>query len=396
MEVLMFSRVARCQGRAVRLLAIALAAALTACSGGAPLAPGMSPASSSHSGANVQTQTASSAPGGWTFKPMYKVLPGKTATGAAQIAPSTLPLWNGSFVGTVFGTTQTYNFTMVGTDPSSTNVATTVPVEIIPLRILIGHTEFSPTKPVAGDKEPALNRILASPLFQSNVDFNQGGTDLGSTQYIDAFQRGNFWGSVQTNSNYHLLLKPSVAKVQTLRPTGSSGTIINGVGMVDFFFMDDTVQSLIKSLNVPPGTLPLFLLSGVYVTELGDLCCIGGWHSFTGTNTYSVSTYMPSTVNLPGVSGFAQNVSALSHEIGEWADDPLTNNAVCEGFFPLEVGDPLENFPNFGDFPYTSNGFTYDLQDLVFLPYFGAPPSTSVNGQSTFQGESIGVCSRGG
>lgn len=387
--------ISRCHVTAVRLLAIATAAALAACSGGAGFAPNQPSVPSSHSVATAQTQGASSVPSGWTFKPMYKVVQGKATTRQA-LTTSTLPLWNGSFVGTVFGTTQTYNFTMVGTDPSSTNVTTTVPVEIIPIKLIIGHKEFTPLKPLAGDRESPVTRILASPLFQSNVDFIQGGTDLGSTQYIDAFQRGNFWGSVQTNSNYHLLLTPSVHKEVDLRPVGSSGTIINGVGMVDFVFMDDTVQSLIKSLNVPPGTLPLFLMSGVYVTEFGDECCIGGWHNFTGTNTYAVGTYMPSTVNIPNVSGFSQNVSALSHEIGEWADDPLTNNVVCDGFGILEVGDPLENNPNFGSFPYTSNGFTYDLQDLTFLPYFGAPPSTSVNDFFTFQGETLGVCQNGG
>lgn len=308
-----------------------------------------------------------------------------------------LPLWNGSFVGTVFGTTQTYNFTMVGTDPSATNTTTTVPVEIIPVEIRIGNQTFTPMKAVSGDKESALDRTLASPIFQSNVDFNQGGTDIGTTQYEDAFQRANFWGSVQTNSNYHLLLSPSVAPKQELRPAGSSATIINGVGMVDFVYFDDTVQALISKLNVPAGTMPMVIVSNVYFTEFGDECCIGGWHGVRGSNSaYGVFTYMPSTVNLPGVSGFSQNVAALSHELGEFVDDPLTNNVVCDGFGILEVGDPLENNPNFGAYPYSSNGFTYDLQDLTTLPYFGAPPSTTVNGWSTFQGETLSPCQNGG
>ena len=29
---------------------------------------------------------------------------------------------------------------------------------------------------------------------------------MGTTQYIDAYQRANFWGTVQSNPNYHLLL----------------------------------------------------------------------------------------------------------------------------------------------------------------------------------------------
>jgi hypothetical protein len=35
---------------------------------------------------------------------------------------------------------------------------------------------------------------------------------------------------------------------------------------------------------------------------------------------------------------------------------------------------------NNGDYPYKQNGFTYHRQDLMFLPYPGAPASTSANG----------------
>jgi len=90
-------------------------------------------------------------------------------------------------------------------------------------------------------------------------------------------------------------------------------------------------------------------------------------------------------------------VSVLSHEIGEWADDPLTlnyngNNTPC-GI--LEVGDPLEGNPNYGAHPYKLNRFTYNLQDLVTLPYFGAPIGTSVNGWLSFQDASLSICSNG-
>ena len=43
-----------------------------------------------------------------------------------------------------------------------------------------------------------------------------------------------------------------------------------------------------------------------------------------------------SYISEPG--DFSQDVSALSHETGEWYDDPLTNNGVACGI--LEVGDP--------------------------------------------------------
>lgn len=39
--------------------------------------------------------------------------------------------------------------------------------------------------------------------------------------------------------------------------------------------------------------------------------------------------------------------------------------------------------------------FTYNLEDLVTLSYFGAPACTSVNGFRTFQGQSLTVCQNG-
>ena len=92
----------------------------------------------------------------------------------------------------------------------------------------------------------------------------------------------------------------------------------------------------------------------------------------------------------------AQDVSATSHELGEWMDDPFGNNRVIcrndntNGF--LEVGDPIEGFPNHGNFPYKVNGFTYNLQSLVFMTYFGAPKKTSANGWFSFQNDMKHVC----
>jgi hypothetical protein len=74
-------------------------------------------------------------------------------------------------------------------------------------------------------------------------------------------------------------------------------------------------------------------------------------------------------------------------------DDPFVNNSApslggCGGI--LEVGDPLENNPNFGDYAYSLNGFTYHLQDLVFLDYFSGDNSLQVNGWYSFQDNKTG------
>src|ERR1022692_280216 len=99
------------------------------------------------------------------------------------------------------------------------------------------------------------------------------------------------------------------------------------------------------------------------------------------------------TSNVNSSGSFSQDVSALSHEIGEWLDDPFTDNRVnCHDNSILEVGDPLEGNSNYGGFPYTLGGFTYNLQSLVVLGYFGAPASTSVHSWLSFQNDESHVC----
>src|SRR5262249_36191523 len=120
-----------------------------------------------------------------------------------------LTQWNGSFTDTHDHGVHT--FTMVGTNPATTNTTTTIPLFIIPIKMVFdashGNHTFDPdVDSFEGQSVPVTATVLRSPLFQSNVDFNQGGTDLGNTQYVDAFQRGNAWHYVQRNTNYHVLL----------------------------------------------------------------------------------------------------------------------------------------------------------------------------------------------
>jgi hypothetical protein len=113
-------------------------------------------------------------------------------------------------------------------------------------------------------------------------------------------------------------------------------------------------------------------------------------HVVTGGGVpYSDFTY----IQRAGV--FSQDVSALSHEIGEYVDDPFTDNgdtpAACTALGNhnslYEVGDPIEvdTSPLYGDYPYALSGFTYHLQDLVTPVYSGALTSTSVNGLESFK-----------
>jgi hypothetical protein len=330
-------------------------------------------------------------------RPMYTVLAPHLRSDIAP-PPASLQTWNGSF--TYNGTNYSYN--MVGTAPS-TNTSTTVTTYIIPVKIVIttrkgAKTTFDPSH-VLSTGNTVTTQTTISPIFNSTTTYNQGGVNVGTTQYEDAFQRANFWGTVQTDTNYHVLLGgPTVLAEQTLSPPtrdGKTGSPFGfTAGEVDINWFDSQLPTIISNLGIQPNTFPIFLTYDVYLTQNGQ-CCIGGYHSSEGSlsnpQSYSEFTY----VDHPGA--FSQDVSALSHEIGEWVDDPLVvntggNNTPC-GI--LEVGDPLENNPNYGGYPYVLNGFTYNLQDLVTLPYFGAPPSTSVNDFFTFQGESLSVCQNG-
>jgi hypothetical protein len=80
----------------------------------------------------------------------------------------------------------------------------------------------------------------------------------------------------------------------------------------------------------------------------------------------------------------------MSHEIGEWLDDPFGNNIVptwghvgqvsgCQT--NLENGDPVTGTA----FTATLGGFTYHPEDLVFFSWFARQtPSIAVNGWYTF------------
>jgi hypothetical protein len=329
-------------------------------------------------------------------RPMFVNLPGHLFSDVIAAAGTSLPSWDGSF--TYSGAQYSYN--MVGTAPS-TNTSTTITTYIIPVKIVITgkggkKTTFDPAHVLSNGNSVTTNTV-DSPIFDSTTTYTQGGVDVGTTQYIDAFQRANFWGTVKTATNYHLLLSATVLPEQTLTPTktyGKTGTPFGfTAGEVNINWFDAQLPGIMTKLGITPNTFPIFLTYDVYLTQNG--CCIGGYHSSEGSTSnpqsYAEATYVDH------VGAFSQDVSALSHEVGEWADDPLTvnyngNNTPC-GI--LEVGDPLEGNANYGGYHYTLHGFTYNLQDLVTLPYFGAPPSTSVNNYFSFQGETLTVCQNG-
>ena len=82
-------------------------------------------------------------------------------------------------------------FTMAGTDPSKTNTTTTFTVWVIPIKFVYdashGNHTFDPKHKLSNGRT-VIQNTLKSPLFNAGIDFKQGATDLGNTQYIDVQQ----------------------------------------------------------------------------------------------------------------------------------------------------------------------------------------------------------------
>ena len=339
-------------------------------------------------------------------KPMFKVGPRHNNPIPPHPASSNLPQWNGSFTDL---TGKTVTFTQIGGDPSNTNSTSTINVLVIPLRFVIRQNgkkyvfDAKNVKMADNHDRNVVQALVKSPIFTSDIDYHPHDpscgrkcVDLGQTQYIDAFQRGTWWGNdVGTNTDYHVLLSPTIEQEQTIDVSCTSGCVANEfgvqVGLYNFGLMDAKLQSFMKSItDVNPGVLPLFVSYDVYLTSGG--CCIGGYHNSNsgppGGQTYAYATY----VDHPGA--FSQDVSALTHEIGEWMDDPFIgyNNVNCTDNGWMEVGDPLEGRANYGSFHYKDKGYTWNLQSLVYIDYFGAPTSDSANQWYSFRADETHVC----
>jgi probable HAF family extracellular repeat protein len=306
----------------------------------------------------------------------------------------TIPHWSDTF--TYQGLE--YKYTMVGTDPKLGSQTTVIPTEIIPLRFVFpdGSVLDASTDPVDG--ETAIQRIIESPIFQ-NYNFVIGGTNVGNTQFGDAYQRANFWNLVSTRSpNYHVLLgQPAVLGTQTvIVPAEMDRSTINPqTGQlrrrVDENYFLDVQETLITQLNISPQTLPILVWGNVTTdisaAEHPTASTPNGIVPYIGTSYRSGSN---------GFFDFGGDILPLSHEVVEWMDDPFLNsytpgwNFAFDGPSPrcassfidaLEVADPVE-FHRESEILLPTSSFTYHVTDAVFLDFFTRNSrSQSINGQ---------------
>jgi hypothetical protein len=303
---------------------------------------------------------------------------------------------------------KSFKYTIVGKNPATktSNPASTITAEIVPLIMKFSNGDtWDPTKKDSCDSgASALTRVQNSPIVKS-TSFTFGGTKIGTSQVTDAFQRAEFWKYAQPsgiNPKFGVTLNFKTLKPVTINvpnAQAATGTISCGNGLIGAAninwldpFLQKTVLPSLKSQGVGPGTFPLFVLHN-FVEYVGTVsqCCVLGYHnstSTTGGQTYGVAMYD----NSKFFGSSSRDISAMSHEVGEWQNDPSTVNPTpawghigqvtgCQS--NLEVGDPLSGTT----FNVNLGGFTYHPQELAFFSWFyRQKPSLGVNGWYSDQG----------
>jgi hypothetical protein len=314
---------------------------------------------------------------------------------AQTAASSSIPL----FSATVQDGSSTFRYWMVGKSPFVAQVqpSTSVSTTLIPVVIKFSNGDtWDPRVIDSCDSQSALTRARNSPIFVAQP-WKFGGTSVGTGQYIDAFQRGEFYRQTNPhgiNPGYHvkLVLKTHAPLVLTV-PTADAAESTTGcgthkLGAVEINYLDAQIQHYITDTLGPAArtTFPLFLLDNV-VEYIGstDNCCVLGYHSAIG-NAGGLQTYGVSMYDNSRDFGSIADTSILAHEVGEWMNDPIGINptkpwgnigqvAGCQN--NLEVGDPLTG-TGITD---TLNGKKYHLQELAFFSWFyHSRPSLGVNG----------------
>jgi len=309
-----------------------------------------------------------------------------------------------------------YNYTMVGTNPEvkGTSNTTTVTTDIMPLNFTVQTLSLhwnSTTKDTCDSGANPLTRVENSPLFVKR-SWTFGKTNVGSSQYVGAYERADFWkytAPTGKNPGYQLNLAAKVLPTAAVSvPFADARFALIGCDnryelAVDPTWMENYVANTLVPLaqkdGANPTTFPLFVTHNVVLGN-GSGCCILGYHTAQST-TEGVQTYGISDYDNSGLFGTTRTTASLSHEVGEWVNDPYGTNQTRPwghiGQVPgcqsnLEVGDPLSGTV----LPVVSGGFTYEVQELAFFSWFyRQSPSIGLHGwysnNGTFK-KTVGTC----
>ena len=378
-----------------------------------------------------QPQSGNKLRGYFTVRPLTGVT--TESLRAQSETATTIPLWSYTITSRIDN--NPYSGTMVGRSPFFHGArATNIPTVIVPLVIKMPDGGvFDPSQPdtKCSPAGSALSLVQGSPIVNSAPSaYTMNGINVGNGQYIDAFQRANFFNATvsATGNSYHTTLGPvtTASPVTVNIASGNGATTPAGTfgncapfGTLDDSFDPNTGRGKFENMldtqvipNIPgvgPTTIPILLMYNVVQTQGGTdprfNCCILGFHSGFNTSKgpqfYGISDF--------DTAAFGGDTSVLAHEVGELIDDPIGNNGTplwghvgqvsgCQN--NLEVGDPLSPGGNSATNPFKvkmPNGFTYTLQELAFFSWFyRQSPSIGSGGKfsdnGTFTTDAGAVC----
>ena len=247
------------------------------------------------------------------------------------------------------------------------------------------------------DSQSALTRTQNSPIFVAQP-WKFGGTSVGTGQYVDAFQRGEFYSQTKPtgiNPGYHVKLAltthaPLVLHVPTA--DAAESTTVCGthkLGAVEINYLDSADPALHHRHTRIGGhddlpTLRARQRRRVRRRHQPVLCArLPRRDGRTPAGCRPTAWRCTTT---PATSAGSADTAVMSHEVAEWMNDPFGNNPTkpwgnigqvsgCQD--NLEVGDPLSGTA----ITDTLNGKTYHLQELAFFSWFyHSSPSLGVNG----------------
>lgn len=346
-----------------------------------------------------------------TAAPAYRNAPSRQMLTLEGIAGTTIPTFSSTVVAGQDG--KTYGYTIVGANPFSGGTgSTSVPMQVIPVTITdaTSHDVYDPTVANAscGETVAPVTAMLTGPLLK-NREWYAGSTFVGDDEYIGAQMREEFWSAAKrggVSPSYHVRLTGSAPA--TVSVTVSGGSEVSGgtcseleeISMSgwDSFLQSTIIPQLTSEGAISSTAFPFFLYKNVVFTQaVSPQCCILGWHSAFTNSGGNSQTYGNGDYITDGQFGGTTDMAAISHEAGEWANDPFVTNPTpawghigqvptCQG--NLEVGDPLSGtvFPVNANTTVSGNHPTYHLQELALFGWF-FDDNIGVNGWYSTRGK---------
>jgi hypothetical protein len=303
-------------------------------------------------------------------------------------------------------------------DPGTFDITTTA-----------GETTVDPTGAdntcMTAPNNVPLTVVRQSPIF-TPTRFVVGGTDVGTTQYVDASLRSSFWNALGSKAqDYHTLLDPihvmnpividvppneGVAITDPKFFAALGFSVCGPLQMIDWYWFDSYLRgTILPGLpDVDPASLPIFLsYNAAWAYGVDNLfnCCQPAWSSSAGypvaTQTFVVGMFDRTNLFTGPDTGF--DIGILSEAISNWATDPYFegnsppwgNTPGWAGCIAVALSGSALDEVSLPPVP-TANGFPYHVPESTFLQYFYGGPSTGVNGWfsmgGTFRSDAGSLC----